>query len=263
MKRLDVYIVFILWTCMLSFSSCHQESIKPTKEQVSSMTSTSTSTNKANSYRSSTYIGTSLHTQSYHYSKVLDLLNNPLTDHFRIRITRIGNIHLQSELVAVDSDFNIVGKVNGSDEAIQLNLENLNQTPPVSSETLEGLPETLASHIIQPQVAFNYIQGWNNMQSMTSSIHPYTKYGDKNIEFFYVKRIVIDYIVNQSTSKGLTVFWGLNNDNKLTPVLMGHDNTQHAISTSTLETGFIFDTLRPCPPFCHEYEMEILQENRQ
>ncbi len=107
-----------------------------------------------------------------------------------------------------------------------------------------------ANHIIQPAEAFKYVNKWYT-KSMVD-INELTSYQGERIRYFSLGSDVVSHLANLSVEY-INVSWGLNNENKLTTVLIPVSNNSIQIALNGKVESFLYDFLHPCPNTCNNY----------
>lgn len=113
----------------------------------------------------------------------------------------------------------------------------------------------LKKHLLEPNLAFKYIQEWQNKATEKTKLNDIVSYDGVRINYFSIEKEVIAAISKSSNFQYLAVLLGVNPEGKLTTVLLGLDSDKtFSFSTSSsknsLDSGAIYDFTRPCPSAC-------------
>ncbi|MFC7773800.1 hypothetical protein [Flavobacterium sp. GCM10027622] len=113
----------------------------------------------------------------------------------------------------------------------------------------------VGQHLLEPKVAFDYINKWNTKLKNATGVEDVVSYDMERIRHFSIEKEVITEIAKSNGFKYLGVFFGINPEGKLTTVLVGLDENKNIILPSSLsrdasELGGVYDFTKPCPNTC-------------
>jgi hypothetical protein len=191
------------------------------------------------------------HVVGYRYAKadLQALLANPAVRDFHLELAWEKTDALRAWIVAVDDQFQPVGVVDATRVDAPIDLAQMAALPPLSPQDISAQGPVLAAHIIQPQTAATYIGDWIALRQSGAPLAPRMSYPPDAIELFVLERAVVENVAEHPQSAEVAVFWGLNTDEKLTPVLLGIDAGGAVVIGETAAAGLALDVTTPCPPF--------------
>ena len=115
----------------------------------------------------------------------------------------------------------------------------------------------VGQHLLEPKVAFEYINKWNTKLKNATEVDDIVSYNMERIRHFSIEKEVITEIAKSKRFKYLGVLLGINPEEKLTTVLIGLDENESIIESSSLsrdanEFLSVYDFTKPCPDTCNK-----------
>lgn len=243
---------FLIFTCVL-FISCEKQNDSNAKLELSNSKQNWQSAKLDLNFKSSQNNVT-----SYLFSKN-DLLN--LTENTNIKKIRFvlgfENNKIALYATSVDSNNNELKSINSSvfsDVEFYSKIESLK----FLKQNYSSSNTIINNHFITPLTAYNFITNWSNELKNKNSINEITSYNNVRIYHFSIEKEVIMEMLHWNNIKNISLFLGINEENKLTPILLGINNQNDFIiatspnssKTENSTDGGIFDRLDPCPTIC-------------
>lgn len=239
--------IILLLTCMFLFNCSEELEQKSNKKAISQSNDITWKASTFSKHANRIIKNTSSYT--FGTLQLNDLLKNNNLSHFHFKLEMNDEKQLEVKSEGIAKDGKILGYIYGEFEDINIDLEKLKSMPNPSTEKIGQEHSVIAQHILQPAVASSYIEQWNNKLKQDESIIDLMSYDGEIIQYYIVeKEIILNLISRQYTSK-LALFWGLNGEQKLTPVFMRMGSDNKVVLGSQNEVGDVFDVVRPVPPF--------------
>lgn len=192
--------------------------------------------------------------QSDSYTYSVDALRGVLTDAsvytFRVHMAWGEDDTLQGALVAIDEDGQTLATTPATFVDRAIDLGRLNAMDDIAAEVINAQPPALAMHILQPREAATLIANWATLRHSGAPLAPALSQEGQPLRYHTIDKAMIADIVGRAETAELVVFWGLNADGKLTPVLMGIDQDDAEMVGSVAAAGFVMDFTQPCPATC-------------
>ena len=178
------------------------------------------------------------------------LVNTPNIEEVRFVLGYADNI-IQIEVVGVDKSGKKLGLVESTvlkDISSQNNLVELNK---LTVNTTKKRSLLLNEHILLPNYAYTWIDGWQEKLKTVSDLDESLSYEGTRFRYYSLEA---DVVKEMTSKKSLNVglFLGLNPKGKVTTILINLDKNNgisKASLTSKSDADDVYDGARPCPPF--------------
>ncbi|WP_299254143.1 hypothetical protein [uncultured Aquimarina sp.] len=235
----QAFIVFGL----LFFVSCNQE--ETTLETIEQSTEDLFAKNWQEADLSEFFTG-----EEMNYPIATQLLQNVLNhkDVYQIRfVPGILNNKLQVKVVSIDAKGTVLAEeFIKQTESLAIS-EQLNKLREISFNKEAIIDPTVAKHILQFNEAAGFVNSWQ--QKSNTDINEITSYNGERIRHFALEPNVVQHMIGLE-SESINLSWGLNNDNKLTTVLVPITNNRIETATKNGGSGPAYDFTLPCPNTC-------------
>ncbi|WP_298320929.1 hypothetical protein [uncultured Aquimarina sp.] len=169
-------------------------------------------------------------------------------DVYQIRfVPGILNNELLVKVVSIDATGKVLAEElvkQFKDLTLQSQLEKLR----TSNFDKESITDPLVSkHILPFNDAASYLNSW--MQKSYLDIDEMTSYNGMRIRHFALEPVVIKHMIALE-SDTISLFWGINQENKLTTVFVPISNNSIIAATKNGGSGPAYDFTSPCPNLC-------------
>ncbi|WP_282080899.1 hypothetical protein [Aquimarina algiphila] len=169
--------------------------------------------------------------------------------HFHVRPILTHNNQLDVQIVGVTSDHKEYEVVSATVQKNILDLNKLKKMPEVSQQEIEAQNKIVSQHIIQATKGYKYANTFLKNGNLFKNSESLTYNGDV-IHYFILEKEIVADIIERSNMSAMAIFWGVNDNFRLTPVFMGINDNHHKINDSKTDNNiYVYDIVRPVPPF--------------
>ncbi|EZH75018.1 hypothetical protein ATO12_09825 [Aquimarina atlantica] len=158
-------------------------------------------------------------------------------------ILEVENKQLQIRVAGANPNGDITKGVLATPVSLQKVVNKLVAEKSKRFETT-ALSKSVASHILQPDEAVDFISGWQQKWK-GSALKGAIAYNDERIRYFSMPAAVAKHML-QNDSKSVNLVWGVNPKGKFTTVFLPELDGQNLLKTGI----FIYEYSKPCPPTC-------------
>lgn len=177
---------------------------------------------------------------SYEYSAndLRRAVADDAVNHFELKFAWGSTDIMQAKLIAVTRDNQVFGVYGSTFVDRDLDLEAMEAMPPIPPEVREALPPIVAEHILDPDVAADFIGQWDALVKSGDSLEEAFD-TETPILAIMLEKTAIATIVNRADASRLGVFWGLDDEDRVTPVFMAINTSNEVVlgDSSGLTTG--------------------------
>lgn len=117
-----------------------------------------------------------------------------------------------------------------------------------ASSAADGLSQEVNQHLLDAHQAGTYVQNWTDAIHQSNGIEDLVAYQGTRIKHFTISKAAMAHLMNQEEVQDLALFWGLNQNLKLTTVFLGVDQNGSILLPN--DKNLALDFTLPCPIFC-------------